>query len=130
MFTQLPAALHAALVRAYVASASARGLHPATHEALVAPWLGEPGQAAFYRQIAQADQRHTDEIEPRYRAIDLPVLVCWGEEDTWLPVDRAYELVERIPGARLRLLPGAGHLVQEDAPAELTGVLLRFLDPR
>lgn len=129
VFTQLPAALHAALVRAYVASASARGLHPATHEALVAPWLGEPGQAAFYRQIAQADQRHTDEIEPRYRAIDLPVLVCSGEEDTWLPAARAYELVERIPGARLRLLPGAGHLVQEDAPAELTGVLLRFLDP-
>src|SRR5690606_32031216 len=89
---------------------------------------GEPGQGAFYRQIAQADQRHTDEIEPRYRDIDLPVLVCWGEEDTWLPVAQARELVKRIPGARLRLLPGAGHLVQEDAPAQLTGVLLRFLD--
>lgn len=128
VFAQLPARLHAALVREYVSSASARGLHPATLEALVAPWLGEPGQGAFYRQIAQADQRHTDEIEPRYRDIDLPVLVCWGEEDTWLPVAQARELVKRIPGARLRLLPGAGHLVQEDAPAQLTGVLLRFLD--
>ena len=71
-----------------LSSASARGLHPATHEALVAPWLGQPGQGAFYRQIAQADQRHTDEIEPRYGEIDAPVLVCWGEEDTWLPVAR------------------------------------------
>ena len=58
------------------------------------------------------------------------MLVCSGEEDTWLPAARAYELVERIPGARLRLLPGAGHLVQEDAPAELAAALLRFLDPR
>ena len=31
---------------------------------LTAPWLGDRGQAAFYRQIAQADQRYTDEIEP------------------------------------------------------------------
>jgi hypothetical protein len=29
--------------------------------ALVDPWLGE-GQAAFYRQIAQADERFTNEI--------------------------------------------------------------------
>jgi hypothetical protein len=52
---------------------------------LVAPWLGSDGQQAFYRQIAQADQAHTDEIEPRYRELDLPVLVVWGQEDTWTP---------------------------------------------
>lgn len=130
VFTQLPSALHRALVREYVGSASACGLHPATHDALVAPWLGEPGQGAFYRQIAQADQRHTDQIQARYGELDLPVLVCWGSEDAWIPVERGRELVDRIPGAQLRLVPGAGHLVQEDAPAELTAALLGFLDGR
>ncbi|SCL64813.1 Pimeloyl-ACP methyl ester carboxylesterase [Micromonospora citrea] len=128
VFGQLPSALHRALVREYVSSASSCGLHPAVHDRLVEPWLGEAGQAAFYRQIAQADQRYTDEVEERYGAIDVPVLVCWGADDEWIPVAKGHELTSRVPGARLRLIPGAGHLVQEDAPAALTAALLAFLD--
>ncbi|GGX20394.1 alpha/beta fold hydrolase [Streptomyces noursei] len=127
VFAQLPPALHRALVQEYIASASHPGLHPATSDRLVAPWLGEQGQPAFYRQIAQADQRFTDEIQDRYGEITLPVLVCWGEEDTWIPVARGRELASSLPGATLRLIPGAGHLVQEDAPAELTTAVLDFL---
>jgi hypothetical protein len=33
----------------------------------------------------------------------------------------------RIPGARLWVIPGAGHLVPEDQPAELTAALFEFL---
>ncbi|MFI6562287.1 alpha/beta fold hydrolase [Streptomyces sp. NPDC050534] len=128
VFEQLPPALHGALVREYVGSASSRGLHPAVLERLVAPWLGEPGQAAFYRQIAQADQRHTNEVQHRYGEIGIPTLVCWGQEDTWIPPAKGHELVARIPGARLEPIAGAGHLVQEDAPAELTAALLAFLE--
>jgi pimeloyl-ACP methyl ester carboxylesterase len=128
VFEQLPPALHGALVREYVGSASSRGLHPAVLERLVAPWLGDPGQAAFYRQIAQADQRHTNEVQHRYGEIGIPTLVCWGQEDTWIPPAKGRELVARIPGARLEPIAGAGHLVQEDAPAELTTALLAFLE--
>ncbi|WP_158882533.1 alpha/beta fold hydrolase [Amycolatopsis anabasis] len=127
VFERLPPALHAALVREYVGSASGPGLHPAVLDRLVAPWLGERGQPAFYRQIAQADQRYTDEIQVRYGELDLPALVCWGEADSWIPVAKAHELAAAIPGARLRLFPGAGHLVQEDTPAQLTATLADFL---
>lgn len=128
VFEQLPPALHRALVREYVTSASSPGLHPAVLDRLVQPWLGDPGQAAFYRQIAQADQRYTDEVEDRYDEIAVPTLICWGEDDTWIPVAKGHELAARIPHARLELIPGAGHLVQEDTPAELTAALLDFLD--
>ncbi|WP_346345425.1 alpha/beta hydrolase [Streptomyces sp. SID5643] len=127
VFDQLPAALHEALVREYVSSASHLGLRPAVLDALVGPWTGEEGQAAFYRQIAQADQRYTDEIQPLYPTIDLPVTVCWGTEDTWIPFARGRELAALIPGARLAPVPEAGHLVPLDAPARLTGELLTFL---
>ncbi|MET8679760.1 alpha/beta hydrolase [Streptomyces sp. NPDC004647] len=127
VFEQLPPALHRALVREYVSSASSPGLHPRTLERLVEPWLGDAGQPAFYRQIAQADQRYTDEIEGIYGTIGLPVLICWGADDTWIPPARGRELAALVPGARLHLIPGAGHLVQEDAPAELTAALLDFL---
>ncbi|GAA2274058.1 oxidoreductase [Streptomyces ruber] len=127
VFERLPPALHRALVREYVSSASHLGLRPAVLDRLVQPWEGDPGQAAFYRQIAQADQRYTDEIQDRYADIDIPVLLCWGQEDTWLPVARGRELAALIPHAQWEPIAGAGHLVQEDAPAELTTALVAFL---
>ncbi|MFI7344455.1 alpha/beta fold hydrolase [Streptomyces sp. NPDC050085] len=127
VFRQLPDELHEALVHRYVSSASHRGLHPDTHARLVAPWASGAGKDAFYRQIEQNDQRFTDDIQGRYGELALPVLVCWGAEDTWIPLARGQELAEAIPGAELRVIEGAGHLVQEDAPAELTAALARFL---
>ncbi|GAB2715015.1 alpha/beta fold hydrolase [Streptomyces bullii] len=127
VFEQLPGPLHRALVQEYVTSASHAGLRPAVLDALVRPWTGASGQSAFYRQIAQADQRHTDEIQPLYPTLDLPVTVCWGTEDTWIPNSKGEELAGLIPGARFRPVPEAGHLVPLDAPAQLTSALLAFL---
>ncbi|MFH8443032.1 alpha/beta fold hydrolase [Streptomyces sp. NPDC018026] len=126
VFEQLPEALHRALVREYVGSTGGPGLHPAVLDRLVEPWLGETGQPAFYRQIAQADQRYTDEIQDRYTGIDVPTLICWGEDDAWIPVARGRELAGLVPGSRWEPIAHAGHLVQEDAPAELTAALLDF----
>lgn len=129
VFERLPARMHRALMREYVSSASAPGLDPALIDVLVAPWLEDGGQSAFYRQLAQrrADPGYIDEMQDRYGEIDIPVLVCWGDDDSWVPVDRGRELAARIPGALLRIVPGAGHLLQEDRPAELATALLAFL---
>jgi pimeloyl-ACP methyl ester carboxylesterase len=127
VFTQLPPNLHEALVRSYVAGASHQGLPPDVHDALVSPWLGSEGQPAFYRQIAQADQRYTDEIEPLYPQIGVPTLIVWGISDEWIPVDVAQRLHHLIPGSRVELIDDAGHLVQEDRPTELNAVLHRWL---
>ena len=130
VFAALPANLHAALVREYIAGASAAGLEAAVLEALVAPWLGELGQAAFYRQIAQADERFTDEIEPLYATIEAPTLIVWGTEDRWIPVDRAARLHAAIRDSELEQIAGAGHLVHEDRPDELVRVLRDWIDRR
>ena len=127
VFEQLPPPLHQALVREYVSSASGPGLHPAVLDRLVQPWLGDPGQAAFYRQIAQADQRYTDEVQDRYAEIGIPTLICWGRNDTWIPPEKGRELAALIPDAQWEPIAHAGHLVQEDAPAELTAALIAFL---
>jgi pimeloyl-ACP methyl ester carboxylesterase len=126
VFAALPANLHEALLREYVSGASATGLLPDVMDALVAPWLGE-GQAAFYRQIAQADERFTDEIEPRYGDIDVPTLIVWGTDDVWIPPDRAERLHRVIPGSVVHYIEGAGHLVQEDHPTALTDTIQRWI---
>ena len=119
MFAQIPPPLHEALLRAYIAGAASRPLADCDRDALVAPWLGARGQPAFYRQIEQADQRYTDDGEPLYPSIQMPVLIVWGVEDAWIPVDRAHRLAEVIPGAELRLVPDAGHLIRSTRPSTL-----------
>jgi pimeloyl-ACP methyl ester carboxylesterase len=130
VFSALPPAVHEGALRAYVGGASRAGVTSSAMDALIAPWLDGPGQAAFYRQIAQADQAYTDQIEPLYRELDLPVLVVWGREDAWIPVDRAYRLCELIPGAQLQVVERAGHLVQLDQPAALAALLTGWLMER
>lgn len=126
VFSALPPNLHEALIREYISSASGPGLRPEVLNALVEPWLGE-GQAAFYRQIAQADERFTDEVEVLYGHIRVPALIVWGTDDRWLSTDHGQRLAEAIPHSKLQLVQGAGHLVQEDRPAELTNVIHRWL---
>ena len=128
VFTQLPPKIHEALVREYISGSSHQTLHPQALDAIVAPWITTTGQAAFYRQIAQADQRYTDEIETKYAELDGSVMVCWGTDDAWIPLERGRELAKRIPGATLEEIAGAGHLVQLDKPAQLTGLLTQFVN--
>jgi pimeloyl-ACP methyl ester carboxylesterase len=127
VFAALPGAVHRGVLRGYIEGASHVGVAPDAMERLVAPWVDDAGQAAFYRQIAQADQTYTDEIEGSYGAVGVPVLVVWGSEDSWIPVDRARRLSELIPGADLRIIDDAGHLVQLDQPEALASTLTRWL---
>lgn len=123
---QLPAAIHRGAIEAYIRGASHRGLTEHALAALVEPWLGDAGQPAFYRQIAQADERHTAEFEARLGELDEPVHIVWGEEDRWIPLDRAHRLQAGIPYASLATIPDAGHLIHLDAPEALLAELTRW----
>ncbi|HEY7887219.1 MAG TPA: alpha/beta hydrolase [Steroidobacteraceae bacterium] len=123
-FAGLPSYIHAAILPAYIGGAAFRPLPASTLRLYVDPWLEGAGQAAFYRQIAQMEQRYTDEIELRYGEMRCPVRIIWGEQDSWIPVERGRELTRRIAGSTLRIVPEAGHLVQEDAPEAVLAALL------
>jgi pimeloyl-ACP methyl ester carboxylesterase len=123
-FAGLPPYIHHAILSAYIAGAAFHTLPPDDLHLYVEPWTGDTGQTAFYRQIAQMDQRYTDEIESRYGEIRCPVTILWGEKDTWIPIERGRTLARRIPSATFRAIPGAGHLMQEDAPEAIVAALL------
>lgn len=126
VFEQLPAAIHAAVVRAYLRGAFHSQLADNALDRYVAPWLGKEGQDAFYRQIAQADQKFTDEFEALLGAVRAPVLIVWGSEDVWIPPAVGTRLTKLIPSSRLELIRGAGHFLQEDAPEDVARCLARF----
>jgi pimeloyl-ACP methyl ester carboxylesterase len=126
VFQQIPASIHQAIVAAYLRGAFHREMSDEAIAPYVAPWLGAEGQDAFYRQIAQADQRFTDEVEPLYGEITAPVLIVWGEDDQWIPVETAHRLHALIPHSQLQLIPAAGHFLQEDAPDAVARHLIGF----
>src|SRR5919198_270556 len=70
---------------------SHRGLRPTALAEFLRPWCGERGQAAFYRQYAQASEDDTDEIREKLGSISIPVRILWGREDGWLPPTYADE---------------------------------------
>ncbi|MGM0825297.1 MAG: alpha/beta fold hydrolase [Pseudomonadota bacterium] len=125
-FAGLPDYIHEAIVRAYVQTAAFKPLTEATLEGIVAPWTGDEGNAAFYRQIAQADAKYTDEAQALYHTITTPTLILWGREDTWIPLERGEALHSMIPASELRIIDDAGHLVIEEAPDALVKGILDF----
>lgn len=127
VFTQLPTAVHRGAVEAYIRGAAHRPLTDEALAMLVDPWVTPEGQPAFYRQIAQADERFTEEIEQVFDRVTEPVRIVWGAEDTWIPVDRATRLQSLMPGSTVRIVGGAGHLLQLDAPEALTAELAAWL---
>ena len=122
-FAGLPAYAHAGLLKAYLQGAAHVPLSEEALETYMYPWTGAAGQPAFYRQIAQMDQRYTDEIEARYAKPRFPVQILWGEEDAWIPVERG-EMLAALFRCNLVKVPGSGHLVQDDCPEAIVAALL------
>ncbi len=124
-FSGMPDYMHRALLHAYLNTAAFR---PLSDEALAiysAPWIGPVGQPAFYRQIAQMDQKFTDEVEGKYRKLDCPVTVLWGRDDKWIPYEQGMALAALISDSECTPITGAGHLVQEDRPEAIVAAVLR-----
>lgn len=126
-FQGLPADIHDAILTRYIAGAAHQPLRPEAMEAYKAPWTGETGQRAFYEQIAQMDQRYTDEVEPLYGKVRCPTQILWGRDDAWIPFANGERLHAMIPGSLFLPVDGAGHLVPEDAPEAVIAGLLPFL---
>lgn len=64
---------------------------------------------------------------PLLREIRVPTLVVCGEEDTITPVADSEALQKAIAGAKLKLIPKAGHLSNMENPTAYNEALLSFL---
>jgi len=64
---------------------------------------------------------------PTLGTITVPTLVLVGGEDALTTPAAARELQAAIPGSRLEVIPGAGHLTPVEEPEQTTAALERFL---
>lgn len=113
---------------AFAAKRAARLLSPDAPDELVAhvraamaAAIRNPGYG--YAGEAMAETDHTDELH----RITAPTLVLVGARDVVTPLARSQVLADGIPGARLEILPGAGHLSNQERPAAFDAAVLHFL---
>jgi pimeloyl-ACP methyl ester carboxylesterase len=126
-FAGLPAYAHEALFRAYIQNAAHYPLREEAIEIYAAPWRGDIGQAAFYRQIAQADTEHIADVQKQYGKPEFGVHLIWGEHDTFIPLEQGRQLQGLLAADSFDVIHNAAHIVHEDAPEAIVGALLRNL---
>jgi pimeloyl-ACP methyl ester carboxylesterase len=105
-------------------------VHPARRtdpalRALAVAMANETGVDGFVHQqlanISRADSR------PTLATIHCPTLVLVGEQDALTPPERAAEIANGIPGARLVTVPECGHMSAAEQPEKVTAALVEFL---
>lgn len=65
--------------------------------------------------------------QDRAAAIDVPALVICGAEDRITPPALSEQLAAMIPGSRLEIIPGAGHIANFERPAEFDRIVEDFV---
>jgi pimeloyl-ACP methyl ester carboxylesterase len=70
-----------------------------------------------------------DDPRRELEAVRCPVLVLWGADDVQLPLDDAFEYTRRLR-ARLRVIPGCGHLLIGERPDVCEHAIEEFLRDR
>jgi pimeloyl-ACP methyl ester carboxylesterase len=106
-----------------VASIAGPAITPAAHARLIASHAALRPLA--YLDTLAAVTRFTD--FPPFDGITVPVLVIVGEHDRVATPDYAASMAAAIPGARLHVIPGAGHVSNIEAPAAFNAALDSFL---
>ena len=94
-------------------------------ETLVARREANPPDPAGWQ--AQAAASAGFDAWDRVGGIDKETLILVGDEDNVIDWRNSQLLAERIPGARLHVLPGTGHLFFWERPAETSSYIKEFL---
>ncbi|ADG92381.1 alpha/beta hydrolase fold protein [Arcobacter nitrofigilis DSM 7299] len=126
-FAGVPDYIHESIIQAYVKTAIYKPLEEEVLNKTLSFWTKDGGKEAFYRQIAQADSKYTDEVQSLYHTIKVPVEIIWGKEDSWIPLEKGKELHKMIPNSVFHIIDDAGHLIIEEKPDELIEKILPFL---
>ena len=87
----------------------------------------EEGFAKSEEYKAQLQAERSWDGSSRIAQITAPTLVIHGERERMTPTENAKRIAAAIPGARLAIIPQAGHMFVTDQPESAHEVLLEFL---
>ena len=93
--------------------------------------LADPARRAAFlatlRSVVGTGGQRVDASDRLYLADELPLLIIWGENDPIIPSRHGMRAHQNLPGSRLEIFDGVGHLPHLEAPGRFIAVLERFL---
>ena len=102
------------------------------HEAWAQPGALRGG-LNYYRAARMGEQVAAGGVPREYasrissRTVAVPTLVIWGENDAALLPSLTRGLSEWVPELRVEIVPGAGHWVPYERPAEVNALIREFV---
>jgi len=69
-----------------------------------------------------------ESVDDKLATISIPTLVVWGGDDRLVPLEDGKDYAQRIPGARLVVIPKSGHAPAVEHPDEFLAAALPFID--
>lgn len=62
-------------------------------------------------------------LVPLMSGVQTKTLLIWGEKDAVIPLDCAKQFQDSLPNSELKVIPGAGHLVELEDPAGIAEII-------
>jgi len=109
------------------ASANPSSISGALLDSYLKPWSDDLGKEVFYEQVRRLVPYYLNAVAADLPQIACPTLLVWGEHDTIVPLKIGQRLQRNIPGSRLEVVPGVGHLILDDAPARVAQLVADFV---
>jgi pimeloyl-ACP methyl ester carboxylesterase len=78
-------------------------------------------------RVAWKPYMYSDSLPYLLRGVRAPALVIACDNDRIVPVSAARLYAQRLPHARLEIIPGAGHLVEMEQPERLADLIVAFI---
>jgi pimeloyl-ACP methyl ester carboxylesterase len=108
-----------------------RPLDPALTRRWITPALSDRGvRRDTAKFLAAMDKAELVEVSTRLRRFTKPVVLLWGEDDRFFPIDLARRLCESFPDARLVGVPGGRLFLPLDQPQLVAEEIQSALQPR
>lgn len=83
---------------------------------------------ATVRAVLGSGGQLVDATDRLYLAEAMPLLIVWGADDPIIPAHHGEDAHDHIPGSRLEIFDGVGHLPQVEAPLRFVTTLEEFLE--
>lgn len=80
------------------------------------------------RRLEQGQPNLIRSVQDNLPQVTCPTLILWAEQDRWFPVSDGERLRDRLPNAKLQIIPNCGHYAAGGQPEFVNAAILSFLD--
>jgi pimeloyl-ACP methyl ester carboxylesterase len=85
---------------------------------------------AMLRQAIPPSRERVQQIVDGYANVRIPCLIIWGAQDDLFPTSMAYNVADRLPNARLRIVDPGMHGLATERPQICSDLMRDFLSSK